>query len=168
MPSTRQRVRGYVDDRVHRLLMLAVAKPDVTISSVVNSALDHWLSKERVNDQLGAMIRRLDMLQREQETLAHRQIVALEAHGLFVRHFLSTFPALPDEELGHAKAEGARRYKLYRQALKLVLEESARGFLTNLEDVVSDESAFFTAEELERLRVPLPLQATNDGEVLHG
>jgi len=167
MPSTRQRVRGYVDDRVYRLLMLAVAKPDATISDTINSALDHWLSEERVNDQLGAMIRRLDMLQRKQETLSHRQIVGLEAHGLFVRHFLSTLPPLPEEERGPAKAEGARRYELYRQALKTVLNESARGFLTNLEDVVADESAFFTAEELERLRVPLPTRPTNAEEMRH-
>ena len=156
MATNRHMVRGYVDDIVYRKLRLAVSRPDVTISKTVNDALDHWLSKERADNQIGALIRRLDRMSRNQDSMKHRQVVLLESQGLFVRHFLATIPQVAEEDKAAAKAEGARRYELFREMLRQILTESTRGFLGPLEDSVVGESEFFTFEELELLHKPAP------------
>ena len=156
MTTSKQMVRGYVQDTVHQKFLLAVSRPGVTKSKTLNDALDYWLSKERADNQIGALIRRLDRMSRDHDNMKHRQIVLLESLGLFVRHFLATIPPLPDDQKAIAKAEGARRYDLFREMLKQILTESSRGFLGTLEDIVVGESEFFTADELELLHKPAP------------
>jgi len=156
MATNKHMVRGYVNDLVYRKFRLAVSRPDITMSKTINDALDNWLSKERADNQLAALIRRLDGMTRNQDRIINQQVVLLESHGLFVRYFLSTIPQLPDEDKPAAKKEGARRYELYREMLKQLLSESSQGFLGPLEDVVTGESQFFTLEELELLHKPAP------------
>ena len=161
MATNKQMVRGYVGDHVYRKLRLAVSRPGVTFSKTINDALDHWLSKERTDNQMGALIRRLDRMTRNQDRIINQQVVMLESQGLFVRLFLTNIPQLPDEEKPAAKIEGARRYELYREMLKQLLSESSRGFLGPLEDIVTGESQFFTHEELELLHKPAPARPGN-------
>ncbi len=162
MTTNKNMVRGYVDDLVYRKLRLAVDRPGLTISKTVNDALDHWLSKERTDNQIAALIRRLDGMLRNQDRMADRQVVMLESHGLLVRHILTTIPPLPDEEKPAAKIDGARRYELYREMLRQLLAESSGGFLGPLEDLVTGESQFFTHEELELLHKPAPARPAKE------
>ena len=99
---------------------------------------------------------------KNQDRIADRQVVMLEAHGLLVRHILTTIPPLPEEEKPAAKIDGARRYELYREMLRQLLSENAQGFLGSLEDLVTGESQFFTHEELELLNKPAPARPAKE------
>lgn len=156
MPSKKPRIGSYIDtDNYVRLKALA-ARPGNTESDVVNKALAAFFAGEHEVKRDGAIIRRLDRMTRQTEVLKRNQIISAEAFALFVRYFLTVIPPVPDADKKAAQAQGAARFERFLTSLQTVLADGESVLFTALEDIMTDESAFFTKEELLRLHEPRP------------
>jgi hypothetical protein len=157
MPSTKPRIFGYVSESTYFKLKLAAARPNNNVSDILDKAIAHWLSEDRREDQLNALLRRLDGILREQERTRLKLAIQSEAHALFVKYFLTVIPQVPEEKRKAAKAEGEKRFGLYTEALHDIVSDATRSLVGLPEDIlVSEESAFFTIEELDLLHKPAP------------
>jgi hypothetical protein len=135
---------------------LAAKYPKTNVSDIVNDALRFWLSDEREEKRFSAVVRRLDRMSRLGELHSQKLAVQNEALALFVRYFLTVIPQVSEEKREAAKAQGAIRFEGYLKALREVLSEGSSGLLVSLQDILVEESDFFTADELDRLHEPLP------------
>ena len=131
-------------------------RPGEDYSGIVNKALSAFFSQQNGIHQEGALLRRLDRMTRQTETLKRNQIITSEAFALFVRYFLTVIPPVPDSDKASAQAQGASRFERYLESLQTVLAGGERVLFNALEDAIADESAFFTKEELMRLDEPAP------------
>lgn len=156
MTTSRPRIRPYLDHDIHARLVLAAKYPKTTVSNIVNDALRFWLSDEREEKRFSAVVRRLDRMSRMGELHSQKLTVQNEALALFVRYFLTVIPQVSEEKRSAAKAQGAVRFEGYLKALREVLSEGSSGLLVSLQDILVEESVFFTADELDRLHEPLP------------
>ena len=167
MPSTKPRIRPYIDEEVYVWLRTASLRPGKTESEIVNHALRAEMKGEHEDVRIKAMLRRLDRQTRALEVLKRGQIINGEAFALFMRYFLTVIPAVNEDEKEAAQADGHTRFNTYLESLRTVLEDGAPVLFTALEDVMVDESAFFTAEELARLHEPAPERVSKTKEAAH-
>lgn len=156
MPSTRPRIRPYVDEDVYVRLRTAAQRQGQTESSIVNAALIAHFRGDHEASRLNAMLRRLDQLTRSVETSRRDQTVHAEAFGLFMRYFLTVIPPVGAKDKAAAQAEGQSRFETYLESLRTILADGQPILMSALDDVRADESAFFTLEELQRLKEPRP------------
>ncbi|PHR54946.1 MAG: CopG family transcriptional regulator [Robiginitomaculum sp.] len=134
-------------------------------SEIVDEALSAYFSHERDDKRDAAIIRRLDRMTRQVEGLKRNQIISSEAFALYVRYFLTVTPSVPPQDKNAARSQGAVRFEGYLESLKRLLDNGERVLFTALEDVVIDESAYFTQEELMRMHVPKPDKTGQKAEV---
>lgn len=167
MPSTKPRIRPYLDEDVYVWLRTASLRPGKTESEIVNHALRSEMKGEYEDVRIKAMLRRLDRQTRALEIVKRNQIINGEAFALFMRYFLTVIPAVSDDEKAAAQADGHSRFATYLESLRTVLEDGPPVLLTALEDVMVDESAFFTVEELKKLHEPAPKRASKIKEAEH-
>jgi len=160
MATRLKRIQAYAPDDLHKRLEIAASHPKVSKSKIVQQALELYLSAEQEAARNNPILRRLDQMTRESERLKQRIIVLTEAHALYVRYFLTLVPSPPSDTRDAAKADGAARFEGYREALETILADKTRYLFDGIEDVFMDQSAFFTAEELDRLDEPAPDRAT--------
>ncbi|MEL7546105.1 MAG: CopG family transcriptional regulator [Pseudomonadota bacterium] len=156
MPSTKPRIWTYIDPLNHARLVALAQRPGSNVSSVVNDALSAFFAQEHEVKRDAALIRRLDRMTRQMEVLKRNQIISAEAFALFMRYFLTVIPPVPEQEKPAAQAQGAARFEKYLTSLRAVLEDGETVLFAALEDVLADETAFFTKEELARLHEPAP------------
>ncbi|PCI53380.1 MAG: CopG family transcriptional regulator [Alphaproteobacteria bacterium] len=154
--AKKPRIHPYItQDNYVRLRALGKC-PGRYESEIVDKALAAFFSNEVDDKRDAALIRRLDRMTRQMEGLKRKQIINAEAFALYVRYFLTVIPAVPNQDKDAARSQGAVRFENYLQSLKRVLEDGERVLFTALEDVVVDESAYFTKEELMRMHIPQP------------
>lgn len=134
-------------------------------SEIVDEALSAYFSHERDDKRDAAIIRRLDRMTRQIEGLKRNQIISSEAFALYVRYFLTVTPPVPSQDKDAARSQGSVRFEGYLESLKRLLDNGDRVLFTALEDVVVDESAYFTQEELMRMHVPTPEKGAEIAEV---
>jgi hypothetical protein len=156
MPSTKPRIWAYVDPLNHARLKALAARPGSNGSDVINNALSAFFAQEHEVKRDAALIRRLDRMTRQAEGLKRNQIIAAEAFALFMRYFLTVIPPVPDKDKAAAQAQGAARFERYIESLQSVLADGETVLFAALEDVMLDETAFFTKDELMRLHEPAP------------
>lgn len=156
MPSKNPRIHPYIcEDNYVRLRALA-ARPGHNESEIVDRALSAFFGHEMDDRRDAALIRRLDRMTRQSDVLKRNQIISAEAFALFMRYFLTVIPPVPDADKAAAQAQGAGRFEKYLESLQAVLADGESVLFTALEDVMVDQSAFFTKEELMRLHEPAP------------
>jgi hypothetical protein len=90
---------------------------------VVEAALASFLSPDASERMEAAISRRLDRHTRQLERLEHHVKISNEAIALFVRFWLTTTPALPDEVRAAAQASGNERYRGFIEALGRRIEK---------------------------------------------
>ncbi|WP_291078181.1 CopG family transcriptional regulator [Hyphomonas sp.] len=135
----------------------ALAKlPGRSESQIVDQALAAYFSREYEDKRDGALIRRLDRIARQYEGLRRGQIISAEAFALFVRYFLTVIPPVDTAHKEAAKAQGQNRFEGFLDSLRTVLADGDKILFSAVDDILVDESAFFTAEELKRLHEPAP------------
>jgi len=156
MPSTRPRIRPYLDEDIYVLLRAAAERPGQTESSIVNEALSGHFRGEHADTRLNALLRRLDQMTRLLEVAKRDTIVHAEAFGLFVQYFLTVIPPVNPPDKAAAQAEGQTRYENYLESLRTVLADGDPILMRAMDDVRFDESAFFSVEELMKLHEPRP------------
>jgi hypothetical protein len=83
-------------------------------------------------------------------------IISAETTALFVRYFLTVIPPVPEADKKSAQAQGAARFNRFIKSLQTVLADGDRVLFNALEDIMINQSAFFTKEELMRLHEPAP------------
>jgi len=82
----------------------------VTRSSVVEAALESFLSPDNAQMQEAALARRLDRLSRQVARIERDLGISAETLGLFVRFWLTVTPPVPTEEHAAAQAKGRERF----------------------------------------------------------
>lgn len=156
MPSTKPRIRAYISVDNHTKLQIFAKKPGSCESKIVDDALAAFFAGEHEVKRDAALIRRLDRMTRQTEVLKRNQIIASEAFALFVRYFLTVIPPVPEADKPAASAQGMARFERYIQSLQTVLADGETILFAALEDVMADDTAFFTKEELMQLHRPKP------------
>lgn len=165
MTTSKPRVRAYVDHDTYAKLQLATTRPHVSISDTVNNALKVYLSEDYNLEHNSAMIRRLDRMTRESERINQKLAIQSEAMAAFMLYTMRVTPQLPEAEKAAAIARGDKLFDDLIENLKVRLQRTSKSLFGTFEDVYSDESAFFTAEELELLHRPAPGGAKTETDV---
>ena len=156
MPSTKPRLYFYADTDNHVRLTALSKKPGLSNSSIINDALAAFFAGEHEVKRDAALIRRLDRMTRQSEVLQRNQIISAEAFALFVRYFLTVIPPVPEADKASASAQGASRFERFIESLQTVLADGDPVLFNALDDIMTDESAFFTKDELMRLHEAAP------------
>jgi hypothetical protein len=103
---------------------------------VVEAALASFLSSDASERMEAAISRRLDRHTRQLERLEHHVKISNEAIALFVRFWLTTTPALPDEARAAAQASGYERYRGFIEALGRRIDKGQGLFVEIAQDIV--------------------------------
>jgi predicted transcriptional regulator len=90
------------------------AKPK---SLVAEAAIASFLSPDESDRREAAIAKRLDRIVRVLERLERNDGITLETIALFVRFWLTSTPALPEQSSPAARAKGAERYDRFVEAL---------------------------------------------------
>ncbi len=93
------------------------ARKNIPQALVVEAALASHLSPDGADRLEAALARRLDRMTREIERLERHVAISNEAVAMFVRHWLTNTPPLPDAALPAAQAKGRERYEGFIEAL---------------------------------------------------
>jgi hypothetical protein len=86
-------------------------------SLVAEAAITSFLTADDSDTREAAIAKRLDRLVRVLERLERNDVVTLETIGLFIRFWLTSTPALPEQSNPAARAKGAERYDRFVAAL---------------------------------------------------
>lgn len=159
MPSKNPRIHPYISEDSYVRLRALAERPNRNESEIVDKALAAFFAEEHEDQRDGALIRRLDRMTRQMEGLKKNQVIAAEAFALYIRYFLTVIPPVPDADRKAAQAQGLGRYETYLSSLRTILSEGERILFDAVEDVFTDESAYFTEEELMRLHEAAPTRA---------
>jgi predicted transcriptional regulator len=88
-----------------------------SMSLVAEAAILSFLTPGDSDRREAAIAKRLDRIGRILERLERNDGIALETLALFIRHWLTATPALPENDSAAAKAKGAERYERFVHAL---------------------------------------------------
>src|SRR6516164_3757947 len=86
-------------------------------SLVAEAAIASFLSPHDSDRMEAAIAKRLDRIVRVLERLERNDGITLETIALFIRFWLTSTPALPEQSSPAARAKGAERYDRFVQAL---------------------------------------------------
>lgn len=103
----------------------------VSRSSVVEAALESFLSPDTAQMQEAALTRRLDRLSRQVARIERDLGISAETLGLFVRFWLTVTPPVPTEGYAAAQAKGRERFDGFVTTLGKQLQ-SGRSFLREI------------------------------------
>ena len=106
-----------MDWEIFRGLEEFAKRHDKSKSLVAEAAISSLLSPEDSDRREAAMVKRLDRIMRVLERLERNDTIILETIGLFIRFWLTSTPALPEQSSPAARAKGAERYDRFVEAL---------------------------------------------------
>jgi predicted transcriptional regulator len=86
-------------------------------SLVAEAAIGSFLSPDDSDRREAAIAKRLDRIVRVLERLERNDGITLETVALFIRFWLTSTPALPEQSSAAARAKGAERYDRFVDAL---------------------------------------------------
>lgn len=86
-------------------------------SLVAEAAIASFLSPDDSDRREAAIAKRLDRIVRVLERLERNDGVMLETIALFIRFWLTSTPALPEQSTPAARAKGSERYDRFLEAL---------------------------------------------------
>ena len=162
MATSKPRVRAYVDHDTFAKLKFATTCPHVSISDTVNNALKVYLSDEYSMERDNAILRRLDRMTRESERHGQKLAIQSEALAAFILYFMRVTPQPPEAEKVAAMARGDHLFDNFTDNLRARLESTSISLFGTLDDVYSNESAFFSDDELDQLHRPAPERDIDD------
>ena len=113
----KERLSVYLDPQVMRSLIDYADRRGKSKSLIAEAAIASFLSPNAAERQEATFARRLDRLFRQMERLERDVGIAVETLALFVRFWLTTTPALPEQAQAAARAKGAERYHAFTEAL---------------------------------------------------
>jgi hypothetical protein len=107
----------YLDRDIMKGLEAYAAGRGKPKSLVAEAAIASFLSPDNSDRRETAIVKRLDRIVRLLERLERNDGVTLETIGLFIRFWLTSTPALPEQSNPGARAKGAERYDRFVEAL---------------------------------------------------
>ena len=107
----------YLDQEIFANLEAYARRQDKPKSLVAEAAIASFLSPDDSDRREAAIAKRLDRIVRVLERLERNNGITLETIGLFVRFWLTSTPALPEQSSPAARAKGAERYDRFVEAL---------------------------------------------------
>jgi predicted transcriptional regulator len=115
----------YLEQDVFASLEAYAARQDKPKSLVAEAAIRSFLSPDDSDRREAAIAKRLDRIVRVLERLERNDGVTLETIGLFIRFWLTSTPALPEQSSPAARTKGAERYDRFVEALGRRLSSGA-------------------------------------------
>jgi len=107
----------YLDRQIFESLEVFAKRQGKPKSMVAEAAIASFLSPDDADRREAAIAKRLDRIVRVLERLERNDGVALETIALFIRFWLTSTPALPEQSSAAARAKGAERYDRFVEAL---------------------------------------------------
>src|SRR5271163_4636350 len=107
----------YLDQEIFASLEVYAKRQGKPKSLVAEAAIASFLSPDDSDRREAAIAKRLDRIVRVLERLERNDGVTLETIGLFIRFWLTSTPALPEQSGPAARAKGAERYDRFVEAL---------------------------------------------------
>src|SRR5215469_11650343 len=107
----------YLDPEIFKNLDAYATRQGKPKSLVAEAAIASFLSPDDADRREAAIAKRLDRIVRVLERLERNDAVTLETIALFVRFWLTSTPALPEQSSPPARAKGAERYDRFVEAL---------------------------------------------------
>lgn len=110
---------------LHEQLKFAAMSPRVTISEIVEAALDAYFDPMGRGGEGAAVISRLDRLEHHAGNLERDVAVASETIAMFVRYWLSVTPPLPEIDRSAGEVLGTKRFERFMGQVAAALAESS-------------------------------------------
>src|SRR6266446_9934782 len=107
----------YLDPEIFRSLEAYATRQGKPKSLVAEAAIASFLSPDDSDRREAAIAKRLDRIVRVLERLERNDGITLETIALFIRFWLTSTPALPEQSSPAARAKGAERYDRFVEAL---------------------------------------------------
>lgn len=107
----------YLDPQTFRTLDVFAERRSQPKSLVAEAAITSFLSPDDSDRREAAIAKRLDRIARLLERLERNDSITLETLALFIRFWLTSVPALPEQSSPAARAKGAERYDRFVEAL---------------------------------------------------
>ena len=107
----------YLDPEILASLEAYAERQGKPKSLVAEAAIASFLSPDDSDRREAAIAKRLDRIVRALERLERNDGITLETIGLFIRFWLTSTPALPEQSGPAARAKGAERYDRFVEAL---------------------------------------------------
>jgi predicted transcriptional regulator len=107
----------YLDQEIFRSLEAYATRQGKPKSLVAEAAIASFLSPDDSDRREAAIAKRLDRIVRLLERLERNDMITLETIALFIRFWLTSTPALPEQSSPAARAKGAERYDRFVEAL---------------------------------------------------
>ncbi len=133
----------YLDPEIFRNLEAYATRQGKPKSLVAEAAIASFLSPDDSDRREAAIAKRLDRIVRVLERLERNDAVTLETIALFIRFWLTSTPALPEQASPAARAKGAERYDRFVEALGRRLSSGS----TVLREVSIESSEIRNAEQ---------------------
>jgi predicted transcriptional regulator len=107
----------YLDPEIFASLEAYATRQSKPKSLVAEAAIASFLSPDDSDRREAAIAKRLDRIVRVLERLERNDGITLETVALFIRFWLTSTPALPEQSNPAARAKGAERYDRFVEAL---------------------------------------------------
>jgi predicted transcriptional regulator len=107
----------YLDPAIFASLETFAKRQAKPKSLVAEAAIASFLSPDDSDRREAAIAKRLDRIVRVLERLERNDGVTLETIALFIRFWLTSTPALPEQSSPAARAKGSERYDRFVEAL---------------------------------------------------
>lgn len=129
----------YLEPETFRALAAFAKRREQPKSLVAEAALASFLSPDEPERREAAIAKRLDQIVRVLERLERNDGITLETTALFIRFWLTSTPALPEQSSSAARAKGAERYERFLEALGRRLSSGSTVLREVSIDVTSDK-----------------------------
>jgi predicted transcriptional regulator len=113
----KHRLSVYLDADIMSALADYAARRDQSRSLIAEAAIASFLSPDAAERQEAATTKRLDQIDRRLKRVERDQTIAVETLAVFIRHWLTVTPQLPEPAQAAARAKTAERYDAFVAAL---------------------------------------------------
>ena len=135
----RTRMNVYFPPELLRQLIDLADRKKLSRSSIVEAAVNSFLSPDGADRMEAAFTRRLDRLSRQVQRLERDLTISTETLALFIRFWLTVTPPLPADAQAVAQVKGRERYESFVEALGRRLANGATLSQEIPNDVISSE-----------------------------
>jgi DNA-binding transcriptional MocR family regulator len=133
----RTRMNVYFPPELLRQLIDLADRKKLSRSSIVEAAVNSFLSPDGADRMEAAFTRRLDRLSRQVQRLERDLTISTETLALFIRFWLTVTPPLPADAQAAAQVKGRERYESFVEALGRRLANGATLSQEISNDVIS-------------------------------
>ena len=152
MATSKPRIRPRISALNHEKLLLAVRRGCRSQSEIVDRGLSLYFRTTEEDERDAVFLRRLDLMTRHDHR--HGRDIALiqETLALFIQYFFTVMPPMAPDEAQVRAAQGAIHFQHFLDELSARIQSGGKTIKNALDDVLTTDADFFTAEELERLK----------------